>query len=446
MKSSIYILIVFFRLVTVCVFLGLQTLEGSASEPEKAGKIMNRRGEHLVHKPKLTVVTPPITGNSQPWQLVRRLQHAQDAIVMGKQGSLEVYRKLLVNYSGLMLAQGKDVWSSKKNLMAAAVYVLAGGNPAVGIKAVEASELDDEAKRPLIAVVAYAERNFSASRKLLIALDHTNIPSSAAAQFALAKSMVTSSTDLGLAKAYLNEARRLAPGTLVEEAALRRSFRIVDDNSSLEEYRLNASSYVRNFRKSLYFSDFLKNFSFGLMRLPRGKEQEVLKYLKSFFEELNENEQLRILVYTARSATVSGRVETAYWSSKRALELLNPKNKFHARMRLYFSASGVVQPKTFKASVAEFSKINRSALDNNDQKLFDAVAVLVKRLQGGPMDLAKLNDIGYGKKQAYPDDVLDEPRVNKNEAVILNSNKVIIRAQKLFSDLDNIMSEQSRWN
>jgi len=444
MKNAIYILIVFSRLVTPFALMSLQTLEVFASEPENAGMNINRPGKQLEHKPKPTTGILSVTRNNQPWQLIRRLQHAQDAIVVGKQGSLGVYRKLLVKYSGLMLAQDKSVWSSKKNLMAAAVYVLAGGNPAVGIKAVEVSELDDEAKQPLIAVVAYAERNFSTSRKLLIALDHTAIPSSAAAQFALAKSMVTSSTDLGLAKAYLNEARRLAPGTLVEEAALRRSFRIVDAKSNLDEYRRNASSYLRNFRKSLYFSDFLKNFSFGLMRMPREKEQEVLKYLKSFSEKIDENEQLRILVYTARSATVSGRVKTAYWSSKRALEILNPKSKFHARMRLYFAASGVVQPDVYEASVAEFTKINRSELDNNDQKLFDAVAVLVKRLQGDPMDLAKLNDIGYGKKQAYPGEVLDEPRVSKNEAAILSSNKVIIRAQKLFSDLDNIMSERSK--
>ncbi len=444
MKNTIHILIIFSRLVTPGVFVNLQAMEVFASEPEKAVKFKIRRGDKPVDKSKLTVATLPVTRNNQPWQLVRRLQHAQDAIVVGKQGSLGIYRKLLVKYSGLMLAQDENVWSSKKNLMAAAIYVLAGGNPAVGIKAVEVSKLDDEAKRPLIAVVAYAERNFSVSRKLLIALDHTTIPSSAAAQFALAKSMVTSSSDLGLAKTYLNEARRLAPGTLVEEAALRRSFRIVDSNSNLEEYRLNASSYLRNFRKSLYFSDFLKNFSFGLMRMPREKEQEVLNYLKSFFEELNENEQLRILIYTARSATVSGRVKTAYWSSKRALEILKPKNKFHARMSLYFAASGVVQPKKYEISVAEFGKINRSELDNNDQKLFDAVAVLVKRLQGDPMDLAKLNNIGDGKKQAYPGDVPDEPRVNKNEAAILKSNKTIIRAQKLFSDLDNINSEQSK--
>lgn len=443
MKCVLNKLMKIFLLVTACVLMNVQAPGILASEPKIASPPNSQ--PNIVRKSisQKVRVNSLATGKTQPWQLIRRLQHAQDAIVLGKPGALRNYRKLLVKYSGLMLAQDEEVWSSPKNLNAAAIYVLAGGNPIVGIKAVETSKLDDEAKRPLFAAVAYAERNFAVSHKLLIALDHTKVPPSAAAQFALAKSMVTSSTNLKLAKTLLNEARRLAPGTLIEEAALRRSFRFVDANTNLEEYRRNASSYLRNFRRSLYFSDFLKNFAFGLMRMPREKEQEVLKYLKIIFEELNKDEQLRILVYTARSATVTGRVKTAYWSSKRALELLDHNNKLHTRMSLYFAASGVVQPKESESSIVEFGKIKRSTLDKNDQKLFDAVTVLVKRLQGDPMDFAKANSFRNRQPQAYPGDVAVKPRVIENEATILESNTVLMRAKKLLADLDEIMPEQS---
>ncbi len=444
MKSARCKLTVVAQIALAAVFLVIQTPPASSNEiggiPHNNGA-PNVQGERIPPRPE---EKPPAGERIQPWQLIRKLQHLQDAIVAGIPGSLNIYRKLLVKYSGLMLGQKADVWSSQKNLNAAAIYVLIGGNPAVGIKAVEVSTLDDLAKRPLIAAIAYAERNFAEARQLMLALDHRLIQPSAAAQFALAKSMVTASTDLKLASMYLNEARRLAPGTLIEEAALRRSFRIVGNNSNFEKFRGDASSYLRNFRKSLYFADFLKNFAFGLMRMPREREKEVLKYLQSFSEELNKNEQLRVLIYTARSATVSGRIKTANWSSRRALDIMGQNDKLHARMSLYFAASGIVQPDMFDASFMEFNKINRSILDKNDQKLFDAVDALVGRLRSDPIDIAELKSILRSRQQTYPG---DEPKMAftpEKEASILNSNKIAIRAQELFAELEKIMPEQQK--
>ena len=379
-----------------------------------------------------------------PWQLVRHLQRVQDSIVAGRPGSLNAYRKLLVKYSGMMLVQPNSVWSNKKNLNAASIYVLIGGSPAVGANAYQKSPLDEVSKKPLKAAIAYSKRNFAEAHKLMMGIDHTALPASAAAQFALAKSMVTSATNIKLASELLDDARRLAPGTLIDEASLRRSLRITGNSKDLQKFRRNASSYFRHFGNSLYFGAFFKNFAYGLVRMPQENQAEVLTYLQEFLKKLDENQQLKILVYTARNATILGRVGIANWASNQALERLGKNRNLRTQMELYLVASGIVQPDLYEASLVQFKKIDRSILNESDKKLFDAVASLARRLQSDALDMAGLKLILQEKQQTYPGEEPSIPAKFKMEAEIIESNETVRRSQRLFSDLEKLVQKETK--
>ena len=182
--------------------------------------------------------------------LVRALQRLQDEIAVGKPRSLEAYRILLLRVSVWMEELDPSVWNHERNLDALAVYLLIGGKTELGYKALQTTKLEEWQKLTLEAALAYAERDAGTAYDRMLRIDHQALPPSISAQFALAKSMVSSSTDLELSAKYLQEARRLAPGTLIEEAALRRAIRISGETASFGEFVSMSKSYLHRFRKS----------------------------------------------------------------------------------------------------------------------------------------------------------------------------------------------------
>ena len=377
-------------------------------------------------------------GKHQPWRLVRALQLVQDGIAAGKPGGLELYRRLLAKTSEWMLTQNRAVWQHERNLDAVAVYLLIGGNPEVGELAYTRSGLSYPQKLPLDAAISYANRDFATARELMAAIDHTALPASASAQFALAKSMIASSSDLATANKYLGEARRLAPGTLIEEASLRRALRISGETKNLDDFRMLSGIYFNRFRDSHYFSDYLKNFVFALVRMP--DEEKMLAEFKDLISEFNEEQQIAITSYAARKAITSGQTQLAQWASQWALGRLDEQSKLHTRMQLYAVAAGIVEKELIWESMETFETITRGELDESHQKLFDAVTSLSERIGSQPMGVAQLKQIMSLEQQTYPE---DEPVV-EDASEFLNANDTVKRAQKLFSEMGTLLVEETQ--
>ncbi len=399
--------------------------------------------EHDEYKPHIAYQPLP-RGKNQPWRLIRELQHAQDAIVSGNPRSLDEYRMMLVNYSRILLRQGDEVWANERNLYAAAVYVMIGGNPAVGIKAAGASSLDNSNKVPLNAAVAYAERRFDVARRLMKEIDHKLLPAFSSAQFALAKSMVYSSINLKLAGFYLDEARRLAPGTLIEEASLRRGLRIAGEKHDLAKFRYLTATYINNFGQSLYFGDFLRIFALELTRMPEETKGDLLAHLKGVLDMLNERQQLILVTYVAANATIKGKLGIASFSSKFALGRLKKGSKLHTRMSLYYSASGIVQHSLLRDALNQMKTVNRVKLDTNDQVLYDAVKIVAAQLDGGHASYAQLKKVLLEEQQTYPGDIAPVPDLLEESEATPGSNKILQRSEELFIKYDEAMLESGK--
>ncbi len=381
-------------------------------------------------------------GKYQPWRLVRALQLVQDGIATGKPGGLGLYRILLSKTSDWLLVQNKAVWQHERNLDAAAIYLLIGGNPEVGETAYARSKLSYPQKLPLEAAIAYAKREFTKARELMAAIDHKVLPPSASAQFALAKSMIVSSSNLEMANQYLNEARRLAPGTLIEEASLRRALRISGETKSLDDFQALSNTYFSRFRNSHYFSDYLKNYVFALVRMP--DEDEMLSEFQSLIDEFDEEQQIAITTYAARKAVISGQTQLAQWASNWAIGNLNDQSKLHTRMRLYAVASGIIDTGSIEASMEMFGTIEKSELDERHQKLFDAVASLSDRIVSQPMGIEHLKQVLRKEQQTFPEDEPIMPESINDLTEFLNSNETVRRSQKLFLDMGTLVPEKTQ--
>ena len=83
---------------------------------------------------------------------------------------------------------------------------------------------------------------------------------------ALVQSALLAQSDFKAAIERLDEVRLLMPGTLVEEAALRREIFLVGQVDDFDKFESLAMQYFRRYRHSIYAGTFRQRFSLAVAR------------------------------------------------------------------------------------------------------------------------------------------------------------------------------------
>lgn len=390
--------------------------EPEAEEPAESEEAVEQDAEA---SPKFEFVMPP-DGPNQPWRLLRGLQRLQDELVLGKARSEDAYKILLLELAKIMGDLDDSVWEYERNLNALGTYIILGGNAELGYKALQKTSLRKPKTLPLMAAVAYSERDMIQAQRLMEAIDLDALPVSMSAHFALAKSMVASSTDLKRAMMYLDDARRIAPWTLVEEAALRRAIRITGETRDFEKFSFLARSYMRRFNKSYYMLDFLRNVSFSIVRMSDRYENELLFLLDDVFRNLDSSHQVSVAAYVARSSTISGKKRLSDWASSRALERLNSGTTIHARMQLYSAAVNITDPDKTETAMEQLEAIAETPLDDLDKQIYDSAKLLGEQILQESMKIQ--------------DEETEELTAE------IKQNATLARGEAILSELDEILN------
>jgi chemotaxis protein MotC len=379
-------------------------------------------------------------GDEQPWKLIRRLQRQQDDILLGKPRAQDAYKLLLQHIGQIISGLDDSVWDSERNLDAMSVYILLGGKTELGYKALQKTKLDYLQKQPLEAAIAYAERDLARAYELMLKLDHLALPPSMSAQFALAKSMVVSSNDLDKALVYLREARRLAPGTLIEEGAVRRSIRISGERKAADDFFQLSRSYLRRFRKSHYFNDFLKNFGFALVRMPQNQEGKTLDFLKEVLSQVDASQQVSVAAYVSRYTAITGRRMMSLWASEMALGKLAEDSVLHKRMRLYAASAKIVDEENAPLAMATLEEIKADKLDRIDQEILKAAKVLGKQILQDSVEANLKTRPRLPNVDALEDQTIAEI---KQDSETLN-NEFLQRGNKLIATVQSALKKDKQ--
>ena len=97
-------------------------------------------------------------------------------------------------------------------------------------------------------------------------IDARTLAPSLGGYIALAQSALAAKEDPRRAMRLLDEARLLAGGTLVEEAALRRTVFLADETSDLSRFVASSSQYLRRYQRSVYAENFRRRFGEAVTR------------------------------------------------------------------------------------------------------------------------------------------------------------------------------------
>lgn len=333
----------------------------------------------------------------EPYQMVRCLQLLQDRIASGDQASLPMQRRLLELTDERMRTANPAAFKDAKNFRALLIYAMSGGNPLTIEQVISRLTLEEADRALAQGVIDYLRGKPKGTIEALDAIDPLSQSSELSAFLALVKGSVSIADEPQKAVVLFDQARLLSPGTLVEEAALRRSVALAPRLDDGARFLRGSIQYVRAYLRSPYASQFADAFVAGVVALNASINLDAVAEITAMMDA--EQEKV-IYLRIARRAAIDGLTELSAFASHKAEESRGGNdNDGDPRAQLYSGLSAV----TSGAPIDLLSKlggIDREKLSKGDRALLDAVEAVATEMTSAvplasekprkPVDIANL--------------------------------------------------------
>jgi chemotaxis protein MotC len=317
----------------------------------------------------------------QPYQLVRSLQLVQDRIASGDHAALPMQGKLLeITDQRLRSANAQD-FKEARNFRALMVYGMSGGNPATLEVATSRLELSKQDKAIAGGVIAYLQGDPGGALQALRSVDPMLLPRDLGTFVALIKGSLLAREDPKNALILLDQARLLSPGTLVEEAALRRSVAIAATTGDAARFARASTQYVGRYLRSPYASQFADAFVAGVVSLNMAISHEKLDDITAMMDP--EREKV-IYLRIARSAAIEGLIDLSTFASARAEQGHNGIRNIDDPRALLYASLSTVTSETIEDVREKLGKIDRNRLSESDRFLLDAARAITSEVVAPP--------------------------------------------------------------
>ncbi|MDE1568677.1 hypothetical protein [Aquabacter sediminis] len=312
--------------------------------------------------------------DTRPVDLLRRLQRLQDRLAAGTSEGLPAQRDLISQIDAAYAGFPQEIWQDERNGRALAVYFLSGGTPGVLRKILDREPAPSGDIRLLRGILAYAEGRGEEALRFLGEVDARTQPNALGGQIALAQAALVVRQDPAKASDLLDLARLLLPGTLVEEAALRRQILVESQSPDISRFQRLTRQYLFRFRHSVYAGNFRQRFAAALTRMPFVNDPAQFVRLEEMLKPIEPEGQRDIYLLIARAALTQGRTTAAALCAERALALAPPASVDAERARLYGAAAVAASAGGYAAALKTLAGLDRNRLDPSDIALLDAAS------------------------------------------------------------------------
>jgi chemotaxis protein MotC len=365
---------------------GKEEAGGHEKAPEGGGGGHEGGGHEGGAGGKQKVVIAPLPPPPPPGEIetmVRRLQDLQEKVSAGDSEAFKEMPKHLRRLGRAIFEAPPETWEKKENTRALIVYLLSGGNPAAGRKALASKKFLASDAPVTKAAVAYLENVEGPDRDVMLTLDPLTLDPSLGASVAFVQSVLLTPRDRDGALAKLDIARLLAPGGLVEEAALRREVGLLAEARQYEKFASLGRQYWARFRASPYAENFLRQFMLGVARVAVSIKLSEWSQLNGFVESLTPETKRNIYLTVAQNASVVGNVDLARMAAQRARDL-SPEESQERQRAIVYGALAAVGEADPVSSARLLDGVDRAKLPAGDQPLHDAAAYVSGRIYRPP--------------------------------------------------------------
>ncbi len=319
------------------------------------------------HNEEATAEPPPPP--SELPKLMRVMSALQDDIARGSGSALKAQRVMSKRVAQEIAANSERTLAVTRNARALVHYALTGGSPSDVRTAIERTTFEPPYDELLPGALAFLEGRQNDARRHFEKVPLETLPSVTAGPVRLALAALSLEGDPAMALDHLDWARHSAPGTLVEEAALRRAVLLTAERNMLDRFQALTSRYLRKFRNSAYAGNFRQRLASALTRMRFLDEPDGFDRLAAMLEPMSLDGRREIYLDIARSAVETGRSSVAATAARLSRESAPTDSLDAARADLYAAAAEVVDPGRNAAAVATLDTMDISPLPQGDRAL-----------------------------------------------------------------------------
>lgn len=319
----------------------------------------------------------------QPFVLIRALQELQTQIVAGKARAREDQPRMLADIGKQFVAAPAERWSDPRNARAAVIWLLGGGSPRT-MRALVAKGTFPKPEFELArGAVAFSEGRGPQAREILLPVDARKLEPSLGAQVALVQAALALPDDIGKSIEFLGVARLLAPGTLMEETALRREISLVGQTSDVVRFSNLSRQYARRFKSSLYAEEFRESFTQTFMRIGIRASADQVPTLEPILDAFDADEKCRLAILIARASLLEGAWRAASAFAEAVMRPPVERSCDVPRARLYLAAARAMQPEN-EGDLIALEKLDASRLSMEDRVLRRASLAYAQAVRSWP--------------------------------------------------------------
>jgi chemotaxis protein MotC len=319
----------------------------------------------------------------QPFEMVRTLQTVQDRVAQGSVSANEFQKMYVAELNEQLRQLAPETWEDARNARAAVIFVLSGGDPRLLKDMLGRSTPPPVDDALLKAALAYGEGRVADASQLFEAIEVRSLEPGLAGLAALIKGTLLLKTDAKKAIALFDDARLLAPGTLIEESALRQEILLVAREGEMERFDQLSSQYARRFAKSIYASNFRRQFFTGVARQDFKGRSEWISRTESELKKLSPPERTEAYLSIAEQATLGGNVEIARYAAENAVLLTQGGSPDRERAKLYEGAALIVTD-DFDKGLVVLKSVVGDKLSQSDREILKSALNLSTRVRQWP--------------------------------------------------------------
>lgn len=359
-----------------------------------------------------------------PYKMIRSLQYVQDTVVLGDHSAMEMQRFLLSTIDERLRTADASIFQDPRNADAALVYAMSGGNPETLELLLQRDIAGNFDPRVTDALRNYLNgRGASPSRSLAETFPEYK-RSRIAPYLALVSANSVIRRDPALALSYFDWARLVAPGTIVEEAALRRSIHIAAEAGWIDKGVAYSSRYARRFLRSPYASQFADLFvKLTVDHFDRMKEEDILEIL-SFMDVARQRE---VYLRMARLSAILGKNRLASLAAERAQALAGEGESVPRALAELYSGLAAVPSADIGRAMEAIIAIPDETLSVKDRALKAAARAIAEEVLREPVPEGRADAAGPEELIALDDPSMD-PRAGAVETMAAGADPAVQNA------------------
>ncbi|HEX8045427.1 chemotaxis protein MotC [Rhizobium sp.] len=330
-----------------------------------------------------------------PYKILRSLEFIQDSVVAGDSSAGEMQRFMLSTIDERLRNADKSVFDDSRNVDAALIYAMSGGNPAT-LEYLMSRDINGNFDNRVADVL----RKYLNGKGLLVVNTLADIAreyrdKKIGPYISLVAANVMSAKNPKEALKLYDWARLTSPGTIVEESALRRSLALSADAGMVPQGLGYAARYTRRFLHSPYASQFADLFVQLVVDHDADVKQQDIIDILSFMDPPRQRE---VYLRMARRAAIAGKADLAALASARAQAITNDGSDAFSALAGFYGGVAGVSTSDMGTAIRKIDQMPAGELNQQDRALREAARMVADEIlrapdptslkQGSPLNLS----------------------------------------------------------